>query len=121
VIRKSNVIESFVLGIGLSVVFIVLLNMSGIRSKSLTTSAVEISATPQASDEPSKDEQLVAFDVTGNIPAVVYVEGARDFLCLFSILFVQDIFIPDYKPDIPLPLTKFFLTLFRTVISPNAP
>jgi hypothetical protein len=120
-IRKSNIIESFLLGLGLSVAFIVLLNMSDIRSKSLTNSGVHISATPQASDESSNDEQVVAFDVTGNIPAVVHVEGAREFLCLFSILFVQDIFIPDYKPDVPLPLTKFFLTLFRTVISPNAP
>jgi hypothetical protein len=121
-ISKSNSIESFLLGVGLSVAFMILLNISdGGGHATMKSSSFEVSATPIAPQNASNDEELVSLDVSGYIPAVVQVEAAREFLCIFSILFLHEIFIPDYKPDVPLPLAKFLFTLFRTVISPNAP
>jgi hypothetical protein len=71
--------------------------------------------------EPSENKVTVSLQ-SKSFHTTTYVEVTRQGLCLFEILFSEDKVKSDfYKVDVPIPLTKLFQTLFKAIISPNAP
>ena len=122
--RHGTILESVLVGLGLSVILIVLLNLS-LRPevdrsvKSAPLSEYAAAGLPQQEESPAGLE-LRVMDSTPNVPSAVQVEVGREVLCLLTIVYTEITFY-EYKPDVPIRLSKFFLTLFRTVISPNAP
>lgn len=122
--RHQTIFESIVVGLGLSVILIVLLNLSLTpdSNKSANPSPLtEYAAAVPASSEGPPAEELRAIDFTPNVPSALQVEVSREILCLLTILYTEEIIFYVYEPDVPIRLSKLFFTLFRTVISPNAP
>jgi hypothetical protein len=120
---KSNVITASILGILISVVLILLINVTSRQEcdSKWSFSILELAADDTLPDDNKPHEVLRASDSTGNIPAPVCVEAGRDLLCIFTIIFDDKLGFHNYQRDIPQPLTKLFFVLFRTFISPNAP
>ncbi len=67
----------------------------------------------------SREEVKVSVSFS-SIPSALYIRVIRETLCLFEISFEEQKEFEDCE-SIPLTLTKFFRTLFQTIISPNAP
>lgn len=72
--------------------------------------------------ENSSDEENSAFISlpSFSIPAPVNVQVSLDPYCLFEIFFEEDI-DEDYVEDEESYADRFFETMFRVIISPNAP
>jgi hypothetical protein len=124
--RKNHVVlESILLGIGIAIAVILLLNLTSLKKeesrRNLNSGGIIASSTENFPQQDIPSEELRVNPGSGNIPPAINVKVSREVLCLFTIVFEEDFEHDEYQPDIPLPLTKLFLTLFRTVISPNAP
>jgi hypothetical protein len=122
-IKRNTILESVLTGLLLSVALVVLLNIPSHKSNSnhgdRQISAVEVDG--GVPDQETPKEVFRESRATPQIPSVISVEVGRELLCLITVIYSDDEVLPIYKPDVPLPLTKFFFTLFRLVISPNAP
>lgn len=57
---------------------------------------------------------------TFSIPAPLSVQASLDAYCLFEILFEEDI-DENFVEDVDFQVDRFFVTMFRVIISPNAP
>jgi hypothetical protein len=75
--------------------------------------------TEQQESSPSADIPLVSM-ASYSIPSPVHVTINLDAYCLFEILFEQST-ESDASAEAPLYPEKLFITLFRVIISPNAP
>jgi hypothetical protein len=121
--NRDILIESTSLGIVIAVALILLLNFTA-RKEQLSKAGLHSVEITTKSDFPSPGTQtkkISAYNPGASIPSAVFIEAGRQVLCLFTIDFEVDVQFLEHKPDAPLPLTKFFFTLFRTFISPNAP
>jgi hypothetical protein len=120
--NKDILIESIFFGLVIATAFILLLNFTGNKEKSFKTGkhSSEIAAKKDFPPTDGPIEEIRASNPSGSIPSAIFIEVGRQILCLFTIVYEVDVeFL--YEPEVPLPLTKFFTTLFRTFISPNAP
>lgn len=78
----------------------------------------EISAGQEESDQP-EDETTISLP-SFSLPAPVHVQLNLDAYCLFEILFEEDQQL-DSSAEAPAYPEKLLITLFRVIISPNAP
>jgi hypothetical protein len=84
-----------------------------------TTAKNTVKTEQQKKDStPSEDFHISAPSIT--LPSSVHVHLNLDIYCLFEILLGEK---PEefYLEDLPLYTQRFFQTLFRVIISPNAP
>lgn len=82
-------------------------------------SKAEVKTEQQQNTPPSNDEAVVSL-ASFSIPSPVNVTINLDAYCLFEILFEQST-ERDSSAEAPLRPEKLFVTLFRVIISPNAP
>lgn len=71
------------------------------------------------SDDRDEGPQLTVS--SSSLPSAISIEVGRETLCLFEIIFEDEIEFWDYQQSVPITLTKFFRTLLEVIISPNAP
>ena len=76
--------------------------------------------TEQQESSPATEEGAVISLASFSIPSPVNVTINLDAYCLFEILFEQST-EKDTSAEAPLRPEKLFITLFRVIISPNAP
>lgn len=76
--------------------------------------------TEQQESSPSNGEEAIISIASFSIPSPVNVTINLDAYCLFEILFEQST-ERDTSAEAPLRPEKLFFTLFRVIISPNAP
>jgi hypothetical protein len=55
-----------------------------------------------------------------SLPSTLCIHTDQEIVCLFEICFQVNQF-ENYRPPIPVALSRLFLHLFRIVVSPNAP
>jgi hypothetical protein len=92
-------------------------------SQYLTTecvSSLEKTKTEQASKNAGSEKGSFISLPSFSIPAPVNVESNLDAYCLFEILFEVDIDENYIEEDVSY-ADRFFETMFRVIISPNAP
>lgn len=83
-------------------------------------SSAKTAETEQASEE-SGDETSPYISLPSlSLPAPVHVQSCLTTYCLFSIFFEENI-DEDQNGDDHVNTDRFFETLFRVIISPNAP
>jgi hypothetical protein len=70
--------------------------------------------------EQQSDESYISLPSVSQPSSSLLVEGIQKSACLFEIVFEENEEEPE-PSDVPLSLSKFFHTLFRVIISPNAP
>jgi hypothetical protein len=76
-------------------------------------------ANNEKSNESSSDTSVQTIAAT-SFPASAQLNFFQEAICLFEVIFSSKTsFSPDDSVD--LPLGKFFSTIFRVIISPNAP
>lgn len=85
-----------------------------------SVSSKEKVKTEQASKDAGSDRGSFISLPSFSIPAPVNVESNLDAYCLFEILFEVNIDENDVQEDISY-ADRFFETMFRMIISPNAP
>jgi hypothetical protein len=79
----------------------------------------EIKTEQQQQDDQSGDEAYITLP-SSTLPSSTHVEFGQEIFYLFDILFEEEK-IEEHDFNVSLPLSKFFQTLFGTIISPNAP
>ena len=121
--NREILIESTFLGIVIAIALILLLNFSS-RKEQILKDGKHSTAIALKNHIPvpaAPTEEIRSAKATGSIPSTVLIQVDRQILCLFTIVYEVDVAFVKYEPNIPLPLIKFYFTLFRTFISPNAP
>jgi hypothetical protein len=85
--------------------------------QSNTSSKKEVKAEQQETNQPADASFSIA---SFSLPSPIHISVNLDACCLFEILFEQT---PkcEASADAPLFPEKLFMTLFRVIISPNAP
>jgi hypothetical protein len=83
------------------------------------SSKKEVKTEQQENNSHSSEEALISLP-SFSLPTPVHVQSNLDSYCLFEILFEKhnETVAPSQAPSYP---TKFLITLFRAIISPNAP
>jgi hypothetical protein len=120
--EQRKAIMSMLIGLVISASLLVLLNLQAYgQSDKCHKSSTEIAARTDLPNQEIPTEEVRAVYQNANIPSVIHVEVDRQILCLFVLSRHINIEYPKYEPVVPLPLSKHFRTLFRAVISPNAP
>ena len=123
-IRLTSTIESTLLGSIVAVGLLFLLNTNDpderLHPDATGRKLLDIRSASPVPDAPSHPEILKANTLPAHVPSGVCVEVSRELLVLYAIGFENDN-IPSLDFDVPAPSYKLFLTLFRTLISPNAP
>lgn len=121
--NREIIIESTFLGIVIAIALILLLNFTSSKEQIVKTgkhsTAIALKKDVPVRNAPT--EEVRSARAIGSIPSVVVIEVDRQILCLFTILYEVDVAFVQYETNVPLPLIKFYFTLFRTFISPNAP
>jgi hypothetical protein len=75
--------------------------------------------TEQQQDDQSGDEAYITLP-SSTLPSSTHVEFGQEIFYLFEVLFEEEK-VEEHDFNVSLPLSKFFQTLFGTIISPNAP
>jgi hypothetical protein len=60
-------------------------------------------------------------DHSNGLPSYSNISVTKDLLCLFEISFCEADIIYPLSRDVPIATTDLFQTLFKVIISPNAP
>ena len=76
--------------------------------------------TEQSSDEQSEGQGTCISIPTFSLPSSVHLKPSLDAHLLFQILFESETDTEYVELEVETP-TRFFTTLFRVIISPNAP
>lgn len=80
----------------------------------------EIKTEKQEKQQDDKNDSYISLPSFSQPTSSVHVELDQKPLCLFEIFFGKGT-EENSEHDIPLSLGKFFQTLFRVIIAPNAP
>ncbi|MEO5600808.1 MAG: hypothetical protein ABIR06_07770 [Cyclobacteriaceae bacterium] len=83
-------------------------------------SSAKTSDTEQAGDESGNETDTYISLPSLSLPAPVHVQSGLTTYCLFAIFFEEDV-DGDEDDDDHFVTDRFFQTLFRVIISPNAP
>lgn len=105
----------------MTIVFGCLLAMAIVCSQVYSAQLKFSAAAEQSSDSSSDDSEKASFSMaTFSLPAPVSVQINLDPHCLFEITFED---VKEETPHTTLPSVeeKLLITLFRVIISPNAP
>ena len=70
--------------------------------------------------EKSSDDHYISLPSVSQPSSSIHVEANQKLSCLFEILFEKDE-QENHPINVPLSVGKLFHTLFRVIISPNAP
>jgi hypothetical protein len=90
--------------------------------KSNITKVVQFEPNHQSPIRGESQAKLTISAAPSSLHSTNQFEVTRQTLCLFEILFNQETSpFQYYKVVVPLPLSKFFRCLFKSIISPNAP
>jgi hypothetical protein len=81
--------------------------------------STEKAKTEQTENNGSKDEFYISLP-TFSLPVPVHLQPSLDAYCLFEIFFEKDTDVDPVEEDL-FYTDRFFQTLFRVIISPNAP
>jgi hypothetical protein len=121
--ERGMIVKSMLVGLIISASFLLLLNLQsyGRQVDAHHSSPTEIAAKTCLPNQEIPSEEVRAVHQNANIPSAIHVQVVRELLCLFVLLHDVKLEYPRYEPEVPLPLSKHFITLFRAVISPNAP
>lgn len=76
--------------------------------------------TEQTEKKAGSDTESYISLPTFSLPVPVHVQASLDAYCLFEIFFEKDIDVGHVEEDL-LHTDRFFQTMFRVIISPNAP
>jgi hypothetical protein len=109
-------ITSLIIGSLLSVVIV----CSQFFQFQIKSNHPEKQAKTEQQESKTPSEQVVLSLPSFSLPSSIQVALNLDAYCLFEILFEENE-TADSSTDSPLYPKKFFITLFRVIISPNAP
>jgi hypothetical protein len=119
---RKSITNSILAGLIISASFLLLLNLQACgRTEKVHKYSTAIAAKATAPNHAPPQEEVRAVRHHAYIPSQVYVHVGQEILCLFILSYCIHVEHPAYEPEITFPLSKHFLTLFRAVISPNAP
>ena len=86
-----------------------------------TKNEVKTEQTSDASSDASDSHQAYITLPSSTLPSSsTHIEFQQESFCLLEIIFPEKD-VEQHNFSVSLPLSKFFQTLFHTIISPNAP
>lgn len=117
---EKRKVQFGMLAVGLITVLAIVLSQifCSQQNNSLKKETRQEQNTADAGDE---SDSQVYYSPLSSLPSSVYATPNLETFCLFEILFNEKDEPENYDISVPLPLNKFFHTLFRAIISPNAP
>lgn len=118
---KSKTFKYGSLFIGLIAAVIIILSQSLAFEKSADNKATTTKTESSAAQNDSESSNLSVLTISAtSFPAAAQINFFQEAFCLFEILFSNEDASTDPQP-IAVPLSKFYSTILRVFISPNAP